>query len=256
MQNQYFPILPTDNTKTKVFAFYHAGGNANSFFAWTKDTSRKIAWIPFEIAGHGRRKKEPLPKSIQEIAFEAATAIADVVDDDNFVCWGHSMGSAVAFETVCCLETYFGIRPKLLIVSARQAPHSQFTGLYHCADGKEKLVEDMQRLGMIPEPLLHSQEFLDHVIPITFNDYQINEMYTGSQKILSVPIVAHYGDKDAEATEQVLQEWQKITTSTFTMQAFSGEHFYFFEKSLDYLHVIEDIVQDYIDSDWREKHDF
>ena len=240
-----FPFLPSDSGKIKTFCFYHAGGNVNSFISLTKSES-SVAFIPVELSGNGRRKREPLPDSIKQIAAEAATSIADFVGNEEFVLWGHSMGAAVAFETCCCLERYYGIKPALLVVSARQAPGSNFKGLYQCSQGEEKLVEDIRRLGMIPDELLNSKEFISAIIPTIFNDYKINEEYSGSMNRLNVPIVAHYGINDIEATEEILHEWRDVTENSFEIQSFNGNHFYIFDLYADYLHELEKTICKYV----------
>ena len=236
-----------DTDKTKVFGFYYAGGNVNAFLPWVKKES-SIAFIPVELPGHGRRRKEPLPTDIKTVALEAARAIADLVEDEEFAIWGHSMGAAVAFEAAAYLEKYYGLQPVVLIVSARQAPGSDFKGLYHCNQGKDALVDDLKRLGMMPDALLEAKDFMDYAIPIIYNDYLINEEYECGKDKLNIPIVANYGQGDVEATRDVLLEWQKVTEAGFEIKKFSGDHFYIFEPDTGYFRNLELTVQQFLHS--------
>lgn len=242
--SKWFPFLEDKKEKTKLFGFYHAGGNANLFIKWAK-ADLDIEFTPVELPGHGRRRREPLPKSIRSLASEIAEEMNSVINDEEFAMWGHSMGAAVAYETAEILDTVYGKRPKVLIVSARQAPGSDYKGLYRCCQGKDALVEDIARLGLMPHELLESKEYLDMAIPLIYNDYKINEEYTCSAgRKLDIPIEANYAVGDEEARQDILCEWEQYTSS-FKIKEFEGDHFYIFDHDSAYLEYLEDAVNQY-----------
>jgi surfactin synthase thioesterase subunit len=238
--------MPNLDGKVKVFGCYHAGGNINAYVPWAKRDS-SIAFIPVELSGHGRRRREPLPSSISQIAQQLAEDILNVVEDgEEFVLWGHSMGSAVAYETCRYLELYYGNSPTLLVVSSRQPPVSDFKGLYQCSQGLDALVDDIRRLGTIPEEMLQNRDFLEYAIPTIYHDYYINEQYTGNYYRLNTPIVAHYATDDIEAPKKVLSGWKDFTNSHFEIKSFKGGHFYIFDEDVNYYHALESTVNRYL----------
>lgn len=246
MNKNWFPMLNKQNINEPIiFCFYHAGGNANVFNKWVRNAS-KANIIPVEIPGHGRRRCEPCMEDIRKIASSAAKEISIKAQDSRFIFWGHSMGALFAFETAYYLEKIYFQHPEVLIVSGRQAPDSNYKGMYTCSQGQGALVNDIKRLGLISQELLNSDEYMNMVIPMIYNDYKINEEYVYKNEVVNVPIIAHYGNGDIEATENRLKEWKNMTSKHFYLQGFDGDHFYIFNEDVNYLNELENITSNYI----------
>lgn len=244
MNSKWFPIHK-DNGTPKIYCFYHAGGNANFFLEWSRKSKYDI--IPVELPGHGRRHREELPESIDAMAKEIAEDILRCETDFDFGFWGHSMGALLAFQTAFYLEKNGNSVPRMLIVSGRQAPFSDYKGEYQCSMGKQALVDEIKRLGLLPELLLNSQDYMDEVIPLIFNDYRMNEEYVYHDEKVNIPVVAHFGSNDIEATERLLAEWKEVTKSSFSQKAFKGSHFYVYEEETDYLTELESTFAGFLD---------
>ena len=58
---------------------------------------------PIEYAGHGRRIVEDFYTTISQAAEDVTAQIREKMNGD-YVIYGHSMGGAVSFETVCLME--------------------------------------------------------------------------------------------------------------------------------------------------------
>ena len=243
MKSKWFPISK-DNGTPKIYCFYHAGGNANFLMKWSRQSKYDI--IPVELPG--RRHREEFPDSIDSMAKEISESIVQDKNETQFGFWGHSMGALLAFQTAFYLEKSGIVKPDLLIVSGRQAPFSDYKGEFQCYMGEQALVDEMKRLGLLPELLLNSQEYMSEVVPLVFNDYKMNEEYVYHDEKISIPVVAHFGDNDIEATEQLLGEWKDVTSSSFSKKTFKGSHFYVYDEEIDYLSELENTFGEFLSS--------
>lgn len=95
-------------------------GAGRSFYRqWPRDLAGAPV-IPMSRPGHEERLREPFAKSLAEAGEDIAERIVRH-GSGPAILFGHSLGAAVAFETVRILEGQ-GIRVSL-VVSGRQAPH-------------------------------------------------------------------------------------------------------------------------------------
>lgn len=213
---------------TTLFGIPHAGGSAMYYSQLKRFLPRHVDFHPLEMAGRGRRSREPLATNMETIGKDLFKRMAPVARTSPYAIFGHSMGGFLAL--LCALQTFeAGLPlPKALFLSAcappdvfvhkSSLPVSSFTA--------DQLWKYVTKLGGIPSCVASSGEFCSYLEPILFADFTALDNWTpGPLSPLPVSITIFLGDQDALCTQTALK-WQKYTTRDFSMHSFRGNHFY------------------------------
>ncbi len=142
------------------------------------------------------------------------------------------MGAILAFETVRQLIE-LGVIPEHLYVVGANPPnrkHQQFISL----KPDEEFLQEIEKLGGIPDSLLADKELVAYMLPILRNDLRLVEMYYCPQKQFACPITVFAGDNDIFSEEE-LSFWRELNPLTFSMGIYNGGHFFLHEGNQVFL---------------------
>ncbi|MGG0811203.1 thioesterase domain-containing protein [Paenibacillus alvei] len=109
-------------SKTKLFCIPHAGGSASIYLKWRKMLPSTIQLIPLELSGRGARWNEPLYHHLEEAVEDLYTQVTRHIGSD-YILFGHSMGSLLAFELYYKLIGQDWPEPVQFIASGGKRPH-------------------------------------------------------------------------------------------------------------------------------------
>ena len=233
----WFPFsekLETKQDGVMVFCFHHAGGSAAVYKKWTDINDRNIAFIPIELPGKGCRIDEEPICDMKKLTDQLAEAIDEFSDGRKIVFYGHSMGAAIAFKTAHTMQTYCDTKPELLIVSGRHSPCISIVDRYTTDMDDSMLVKELEVMGGTPKEILENEELMQFLIPRVKNDYKLNESFVYNGEIVGIPIEAYAGSKDYDATIEMMDEWENVTTIGMKKKEFEGEHFFPFDLGKEY----------------------
>ena len=242
---KFFPFGIKTNKNYKLFCFHHAGGSAIIFNKW-RNYSPLLEVIPIEIPGRGTRMDEMCITDFNQLTDQTAAAMATVCTDRPFFVYGHSLGTIIAFETICKLKKKYGLEPEKLFVAARHAPMDVDVSDYHCSMGVEALKKELLRLGMVDQEMIDNDVFQRYFLPVVFCDYQLHEDYHYKGDVLDVPIVAMNGTSDDSAQAFQMEQWGQVTRNSFRQYEFNGTHFFPYETEWRY--VLETVLKEIRDS--------
>lgn len=238
----WFPFYKggySDDSKTCMICFHHAGGSANTFNSLKLFNTDTFISVPVEIPGHGRRLRETPEKSITVLAEKVADEIYSEFGNCHIYIYGHSFGSLVAFETCYCLENKYGKNIEKLIVSGRNAPFEFENTSFQLSQGREAFINEMKRYGLIPLRMLENEEFMKYYEPVVYGDYYMLEAYRYDRnKIINAPVHLDYGDEDEDISEESADKWCEITNNSFSKTIHHGGHFFMFESGCKYFENI------------------
>ena len=218
---EIFPYLEKNNKDKlyQLFCFPHAGGNSLTFAKWV-DASSKVDIIPISLDERGSEN------SFDALAALIAERIVKILDGRPFCFYGHSMGAALAFSVAYFCETKYQCYPEKLIVAGRQPPYDNSTESFHSSMGMNALIEELRNAGGTSQELLENDTFRTYILPEIMNDYKLHEDFKYHEEIINIPIIAHCGAEDFEASKDVMKGWKMVTTKDFKMKVFSGGHFF------------------------------
>jgi len=218
----WFPNVRQDCPR-RLFWFPHAGGGASAQSAAIDG----VAICPVRLPGRESRLAEAPFESMQPLVEALAAAIVPFLDRP-FAFFGHSMGAGVSFELARALRSRGLPLPQMLIASAARAPQFRRGHVPPPDSTLEQLLNDLRRLGGIPEELLARPDLLRALMPALEADTRLYRRYVYTEgDPLPFPIRAYGGVDDPNVRREHLEGWAEQTTAGFACRIFPGGHFYF-----------------------------
>jgi len=217
---------PRPNARVRLLCFPFAGGGALAYRAWTTEMPEAIDVLPVQLPGRERRLREKPHIRMEALVDDLASVLVPYVDRP-FAIFGHSMGSIVGYEVACRLFRDLGVKPLLLAVSARRAPHlpSDRDEDYKLPD--DQLCDRLREMKGTPAEVLANPELMQLMLPLIRADFELNDTYDRpDHPPLDCPVSAFGGLKDAEVSREDLEAWSRVSTGAFKQRMFPGDHFY------------------------------
>lgn len=218
----------TASAESTLFCIPHAGGSAAYYTDFRAHVPGHIRLQPLELAGRGRRCREPAATSMEAMAQDLWTTVSPVAQRAPYALFGHSMGALLAF--LCAVRAFeSGARlPEALFLSACPPPGDWCVPL---VDGRPAITRDevwrhAVALGGIPEDIVRSPDFRQYLEPILHADF--TAMRTWSPRDLPtipVPIVVLLGNQDRVTSEKA-RNWDRLTSGGVEIHSFDGGHFF------------------------------
>ena len=211
----------------RLVCFPHAGGSAAFFRSWQEALPPFVELLGVQYPGRGTRLREAPVDRVFVMARAVAHAMRALPGLPT-VLFGHSLGGAVAFETVRCLAEDGAAPPGHLFVSSRAAPHlvSPRPTIAHLPD-LDFLREVGRRYAAVPSELLQYPDVVSLLVPGLRADLAAIEHYEGTEAgPTNCSITAIGGLNDPITTQDDLMAWQDLTSRRFQMRMFPGGHFY------------------------------
>lgn len=227
----------TQEALPTLILFPHAGGNANAYVSLAGPLMGRARIHAVELPGHGRRMREPLLTSIQDMAENALAAVKDRLQLPYYLL-GHSMGGLIAFAmTRAAMSEGFPL-PVRLFVSGCAAP------------GKNRLKPEVSRLpsdlfwetvtayGGLPHEFLAYPELKELFEPVLRTDFLAVAGYKPPRDpALPVPLTVLVGSEDTLSRDQILG-WQEWTAFPIQLHTFPGGHFFLFDRFQEVAEIV------------------
>ncbi len=222
----------------KLFCIPYSGGSADSYYQWKKLIDPRIQICPAELAGHGRRIKEPFFDTVEQAATDIAQQIrAKVLPGEAYALLGHSMGALLAFETYYHLEPE--IRPCHIFFCGRKAPQDmdELTEYYKLPEAD--FLEVVYRYGGTTKEVLKNDALRSLFLPILRADFKLSELYTWRPKKdgIACPFTVVNGREDYSAMTADLSRWREHGACRFL--TVEGGHFFLFDQPEALLYMIQ-----------------
>lgn len=217
---------PRPNAALRLFCFPYAGGGASAFRGWSLHVPPEIEVCALQLPGRETRLREPLFTSLPSL-IHTLTDVLTPSFDRPFAFFGHSMGALICFELTRELRRLRRPVPKMLFVSARNAPQMVDPDPPVHQLPEPEFIEELRTFNGTSEAILQDPDLLRMVIPILRADFAINETYAYTDEApLDLPITVFGGVDDHAVDEDGLRAWEQQTSSTFRLRMFPGNHFF------------------------------
>jgi medium-chain acyl-[acyl-carrier-protein] hydrolase len=221
-------LAPDGQTPTPaipLLCFPHAGGSAAVFRPWREAFGRVADVVPVEIAGHGARRGEPLPLTLEDALTTAWPALSGPAEGD-YALFGHSLGALYAFEAARRLAR----PPRLLAVSGRNAPArpAELPECHRLPD--DQFARHLASFGGIPAEIRDDPDLMRFFLPVLRADMRIAERYVrGEGEPLDCPVMVFRGERDPLASAAGVAAWARETTRRCEVVRLPGGHFSLWE---------------------------
>jgi len=143
------------------------------------------------------------------------------------------MGGKIAYEWTKKIMSEGLPMPEMLFISGCRPPHIPEPNPLHNLDDSA-FIDALNRFSPRTAAVLAHQEMKALLMPLLRNDFILDEQYCLQNSYESIPIpipiCALCGNKDAEAPEKAMLEWEKYTDKNFSLSLCDGGHFFVYEN--------------------------
>ena len=222
----------------RLVCFPHAGGGAGFFRPWARHLAPGDELLAVQYPGRENRYAEPLVSTAAQIAEAVAPALLAEPARET-VLFGHSMGAALAYETLRILEAEgAGHVTRLCVSGRRMSGFPEEPGTDARTDAE--LLAAMAELGGTQAEVLREPDLRELFLPIIRNDYHLIDTYRPprSPRPLRADVIALTGDRDPQVTLAQAREWASVTVGGFACHAFPGGHFYLMDHTARVIELI------------------
>lgn len=215
----------------RLFCFHHAGGNANVFYNWSQFLPENIELAAIQLPGRMSLCGTKAYTDLDSIINYLHSHLLPYLMEKPFIFFGHSLGGLISFELARFLQAHHGPAPIKLISSACKSPRKP-RGLKKISTFSESaLIDELITYDYTPRELLENKELMQIALPIIRSDFAVNEGYSYFPgQLLNCPITSYGGIDDLTLQQNELDDWRNETTGAFTLQMFSGDHFFVFKQ--------------------------
>lgn len=183
---------------------------------------------PLEMAGRGRRCREPLATSMDDISRDLFAHIEPHARVCPYALFGHSMGALLALLCALRAREQRIPLPETLFVSACATPDDfvRDSRVPVSSLPPDQLWRYVENLGGLPPAVATSGELRRYLEPILYADFTALDTWRPlDMDPLPVPVTVFLGSGDS-LRESTARGWEKLTTREFSMHTFDGNHFY------------------------------
>ncbi len=216
----------------KTFCFPYAGGSKTVYADWISKYKNQTEIIPMEYKGHGSLYGEEMYHNLEDASIDLCDRLIEM-NPDNYILYGHSMGSIIAVMTALQLEKKYDIMPKAVFISGMCPPHLWNEMEKIATLSKDEFLKRIFELGQTDPLIMNEPELMDILYEILLHDTKLYEEYEYKTNLpkLKVPLVVMTGDMDKEAQIDRMEQWKDDTDSGFYLKMFEGDHFFPFNRN-------------------------
>lgn len=219
----------------KLFCIPYSGGNAAIYTKWRSFLLENIVLCPIELAGRGRRMRDPFYNDVTEAAKDLASLIAMQLEgEETYAIYGHSLGSLLTYETYYNLLE-IGINPPWhMFFSGRKAPQNMEPVTNYYLQSDEEFLDFVFTYGGNTKEVMQDERLRKIFLPILRADIRLNETYKYKRKTEKVAcnISIINGNQDQSVKEFDMREWEQCTQGKCSIYEFTGDHFFLFDNCL------------------------
>ncbi|BCL80785.1 thioesterase [Ktedonobacteria bacterium brp13] len=224
----YFP-RPNREAELRLFCFPGLGASASLFFPWGELLPQTIEVATIQPAG--RTPELDLPPTGE--GFTAMVrAVAEEVQsyqDRPFAFFGHSLGAILAFEVARLLVEQTKIPPVHLLFACIPPPHVDRSLIPQLnLPFKEGLAHLLAELSNISPGLVNASHQSTLMTRLHYDARLWTTYRYHSRPPFGCPLTIYAGSRDPFVNVDLLSGWQYYTTGPYTLELFTGSHFFFY----------------------------
>ncbi|PHM65912.1 pyochelin biosynthetic protein PchC [Xenorhabdus stockiae] len=236
--NKLFIIpKPIHNPRLRIFCFPYAGGSAKTYHDWAKYFTDDIEIVAVQPPGRTTRIDEAPYEDLQ-LLIDELMAHTEFITTIPYAFIGHSLGSRVAFELACKLQSCGYPVPVHLFASGCTAPHLRHNYPVTHDLPHDEFICVLREMNGTTDEALSNRELMDFLLPLLRADFKMAETYLIKRRLLKSPITVLSGDADPDIKPIELHAWSELSSEGVTVQYVQGGHFFIDENKEKVIEVV------------------
>jgi surfactin synthase thioesterase subunit len=222
---------------------HHAGGSSQVFTELISALPASIEVLPLDLAGRGRRWREPPAVTVEQAIDDLLLQIAGNLADRDFAIFGHSMGAYLGLAVAARLDEACGgsTRCPVLFASSNAGPRSAHPLFAEdpLAARDSEVLDVAQRFGDLAPGILQHEQLLSRAVRLLRADFAVCDSFirTLTKTRANSQLIVCYGEDDI-FTESELSSWRLSSTGPTRLLPFRGAHFYLTQQAAELAEVI------------------
>lgn len=205
------------HARARLVCLPFAAGSAQTYAGLTASLP-DVDVCAVDLPGHGTRFDEPLVRDAARLVTDLVDALSPLADRP-LVVLGHSFGGRLGFALA-----RGGLPVHTLVASASRPPCVRSAG-HDAPLDDDSIVRRLREIGGTPAEVFNHPDLLELFVPVVRADIEV-ERALDSDATIDAPIVAIGSRDDKVVPYAEVERWREHTTSTFTLEAIAGTHFF------------------------------
>lgn len=194
---------------------------------WFRIIPNRTECFPVAYPLREKRRKESMPSSLKELAFQIASENENVFTEKPCILYGHCEGGVIAYETAVAIKKLYGVTPRLFVASGVNPPCVPLAISIDESMSLEDASKRFVELRFIPEQFANNATYLNCFVPVLLEDFILFQKYCDTEyQQIDCPILEIHGSDDPMIQGARTHEWRKYTTAQLRHSVYPGEHFY------------------------------
>ncbi|TMO56912.1 thioesterase [Pseudoalteromonas aurantia] len=216
--------VSNESAEKTLICFPYAGGGANVYAGWAKLLPKDVRLVIVQPPGRGRHFGEPAIDNMNKLISELQPQLVPYMQGE-YVLYGHSLGSRVAFELLRqALERGLPCAKHFFASGSASPTYCGLKKPIYDLPSDEFRVE-LGELNGTPKEILAHDELMDLFEPMLRADFKLADTYKYEQPLTFPCNVSVFAGKDDPILEENARHWLSFFESgDFTW--FEGGHFF------------------------------
>lgn len=230
------------NKNLNLFCVPYAGGSAHYFLKFKEYLPPNINLITLELSGRGKRINEPFYNNFSEAINDLYTNLKPLIEENNYVILGHSMGSYLAFELSLKISEDHLNLPEFIVLSGSTLSNPKSSDNILDLESNESIIKYLHDLGGLNKEIINNKELLEYFLPIIKSDLTILKNHLLTNKKTPTNLIILNGEEDMSISEREHEIWSGYTSKNATSFTFSGGHFFIDSNFKKIIKIIEEEI--------------
>lgn len=231
--------------KVKVFFIPYSGASAMIYNKWKEHLNDKIIFTPIEFPARGKRYRDSLCETADELVEDLYKQIEKEIDGTPFAFFGHCIGGALGYELAMKIKREKGQEPRHMFFSGRQVPHVEYHRSFSTMS-EEEFFQEVISLEQNLQMIYQEKSLREIYVPIFKADLLMSETYSHTydenRSKLNCDITVLAGTEDRFVNNSDVAGWKEYTTKKCNFHTFEDGHFFLHNNFSNMVEIINNAV--------------
>ncbi|SES70403.1 thioesterase II family protein [[Clostridium] polysaccharolyticum] len=219
---------------TKLFLFPYAGSLGLGYSQWVKKLKNNYDIVRIVYTDLKEDRRNYRCSSWDELVDLVYKKVANSITDDDYIFFGHSMGSRMEYELYSRLYQNNLPLPKRIIFSGCRKLSVKTKDPRECSEREFR--EEYISLGGISEEVLACEELADMAFEDLKMDVELLSQFQFVPVPMKCPVTIWNGNLDKISLKK---EWEELLGCQVEWKLYMGKHFFIYDQE-------EEIIQELI----------